>query len=55
MPVISITSIYHTIVMSFLSIIFFFAYRKRKELKLWFLSCTITIFSKHAKAGIIFE
>ncbi len=42
MPVLSLINICHAIIMSIASIIFFFAYTKRKELKLWFLSCTIT-------------
>lgn len=42
MLVINVINICHAIIMSFASIIFFIAYRKRKELKFWFLSCTIT-------------
>jgi uncharacterized membrane protein len=42
MAVNSLINILHAIIMSIASIIFFVAYRKRKELKLWFLSCTIT-------------
>jgi hypothetical protein len=42
MAVISLINILHAVIMSFASIIFFVAYRKRKELKLWFMSCLIT-------------
>ena len=42
MPVISVINICHAVVMSCASIIFFLAYKKRKELLFWFMSCTIT-------------
>ncbi|MFX0073408.1 MAG: methyl-accepting chemotaxis protein [Candidatus Hermodarchaeota archaeon] len=42
MAVFNLMNFLHAIVMSFASIIFFLAYRKRKELKFWFLSCLIT-------------
>ena len=42
MAVISLMNILHATIMSFASVIFFAAYRKRKELKFWFMSCAIT-------------
>lgn len=42
MPILSVINICHAIIMSFASAIFLLAYRKRKELRLWFMSCTFT-------------
>jgi cytochrome b561 len=42
MPVISVINISHAVIMSCAAIIFFFAYKKRKDLLFWFMSCTIT-------------
>ncbi len=42
MAVFNLMNLLHAIVMSFASLIFFLAYRKRKELKFWFLSCAVT-------------
>ena len=42
MPVLSVINICHAIIMSCASVIFFLAYKKRKELLLWFMSCTLT-------------
>lgn len=40
--VFSLINTLHATIMSFASVIFFIAFRKRKELKHWFLSCLIT-------------
>jgi len=42
MPIVSVINICHAIIMSFASVIFFIAYKKRNELLLWFISCTLT-------------
>jgi methyl-accepting chemotaxis protein len=42
MAVVSVINISHAVIMGCASIIFFIAFKKRKELKLWFMSCTIT-------------
>ncbi len=42
MPEISLINICSAIIMTIASMLFFLAYKKRKELLLWFMSCTIT-------------
>ena len=42
MPAFSLINLLHAIIMCFASAIFFLAYTKRKDIKLWFMSCLIT-------------